>query len=249
VGSRYAREDKKKGIFGYKRFLVPVNKASLFKFHVVECSTQDSCARRGCSCSVSSHRSRQTGNPPNRQPVTVDEEERGGRGQTLRLTSMKAAPDCRQPLTARHATQPRASTSHPPATRLSPQGAAPLHGEGGQLRRRTASPHGRPRAEPGPRPPPRPPRHSSPTQHVPRQQQQAGGKEDILSSETGPSTAICSKDVTTHQHLPGARPGSPCPVPAYSGQPLPCERRFSSARCHHASASARSPSWPPMPSP
>jgi hypothetical protein len=28
VGSRYAREDKKKGIFGYKRFLVPVNKVS-----------------------------------------------------------------------------------------------------------------------------------------------------------------------------------------------------------------------------
>ena len=26
VGSRYAREDKKKGIFGYKRFLVPLIK-------------------------------------------------------------------------------------------------------------------------------------------------------------------------------------------------------------------------------
>jgi hypothetical protein len=55
VGSLYAREDKKKGIFGYKRLRVPVNKASLFKFHVVECSTQDSGARRGCSCSVSSN--------------------------------------------------------------------------------------------------------------------------------------------------------------------------------------------------
>jgi hypothetical protein len=31
---------KKKGIFGYKRFRVPVDKASLFKFHVVECSTR-----------------------------------------------------------------------------------------------------------------------------------------------------------------------------------------------------------------
>jgi hypothetical protein len=60
------------------------------------------------------------------------------------------------------------------------------------------------------------------------QQQQAGGKEDILSSATGPSTARCSKDVTTHQHRPGARPGRPCPVPACSGQPLPGERRFSS---------------------
>ena len=26
IGSRYAREDKKKGIFGYKRFLVPLIK-------------------------------------------------------------------------------------------------------------------------------------------------------------------------------------------------------------------------------
>ena len=50
-----------------------------------------------------------------------------------------------------------------------------------------------------------------------------------MSSATGPSTARCSKDVTTHQHRPGARPGRPCPVPACSGQPLPGERRFSSA--------------------
>jgi hypothetical protein len=34
---------------------------------------------------------------------------------------------------------------------------------------------------------------------------------------------------TTHQHRPGARPGRTCPVPAYSWQPLPGERRFSSA--------------------
>jgi hypothetical protein len=34
VGSRYAREDKKKGIFGYKRFRVPVNKASLFPHEI-----------------------------------------------------------------------------------------------------------------------------------------------------------------------------------------------------------------------
>jgi hypothetical protein len=118
----------------------------------------------------------------------------------------------------------------PPATRRSPQGAAPRHGEGGQSRARAcAAPHGRLRAPPGPRPRRRPPRRRSPSQHVPCQQQQAGGNEDILSSATGPSTARCSKDVTTHQHRPGARPGRPCPVPACSGQPLPGERRFSSA--------------------
>jgi hypothetical protein len=64
---------------------------------------------------------------------------------------------------------------------------------------RCAAPHGRLRAPPGPRPR-HPPRRSSPSQHVP-----------------------------THQHRPGTRPGRPCPVPACSGQPLPGERRFSSA--------------------
>jgi hypothetical protein len=116
----------------------------------------------------------------------------------------------------------------PPSTRHSPQGAAPRHGEGGQSRRRTAA-HGRLRAPPGPRPRRSPPRRRSPTRHVSRQQQQAGGNEDILSSATSPSTARCSKDVTTHQHRPAARPGRPCPVPACSGQPLPGERRFNSA--------------------
>jgi hypothetical protein len=61
------------------------------------------------------HRSRLTGDPPNLQPVTVGEEERGGRDPTSRRTPMRAAPDCRPPPTARHASQPRSSsTSHPP---------------------------------------------------------------------------------------------------------------------------------------
>jgi hypothetical protein len=41
------------------------------------------------------HQSRLTGNPPNLQPVTVGEEERGGRDPTSRRTPMRAAPDCR----------------------------------------------------------------------------------------------------------------------------------------------------------
>ena len=165
------------------------------------------------------HRSRLTGNPPNLQPVTV-----------RRRTPMRAAPDCRPPPTARHALQPRSSsTSHPPQQ----QGAVhrelrPGTGKGaragaGPLRRATRPAAGPARARC------RPPRRRSPSRHVPCQQQQAGGKEDILSSATCPSTARCSKDVTTHQHRPGARPGRPCPVPACSGQPLPGERRFSSA--------------------
>jgi hypothetical protein len=150
---------------------------------------------------------------------------------------MRAAPDCRPPLTARHASQPRSSsTSHPPQKQDAVhRELRPGTGKEGSSRGpepaqdRCAAPHGRLRAPPGPRPRRRPPRRRRPTRHVPRQQQQAGGNEDILSSATGPSTARCSKDVTTHQHRPGARPGRPCPVPACSGQPLPGERRFSSA--------------------
>jgi hypothetical protein len=57
------------------------------------------------------HRSRPAGNPPNRQPATVGEEERGGRGPTSRRTSMREAPDCRPPPTARHAQPTRPSSS------------------------------------------------------------------------------------------------------------------------------------------
>ena len=101
------------------------------------------------------HRSRPTGNPPNRQPATVGEEERGGRGPTSRRTPMREAPDCRPPPTARHESPPRSSTSHPPpVTRRRPQGAEPRHGEGGQHRRRTAAPRHtagcRPRPGPAP---------------------------------------------------------------------------------------------------
>jgi hypothetical protein len=46
-------------------------------------------------------------------------------------------------------------------------------------------------------------------------------------SRRDPPQSLCSKDVTTHPHWPGARPGHPCHVPAYTGQPLPCQRRFS----------------------
>jgi hypothetical protein len=61
------------------------------------------------------HQSPLTGNPPNLQPVTVSEEERGGRDPTSRRTLMRAAPDCRPPPTTPHALQPRSrSTSHPP---------------------------------------------------------------------------------------------------------------------------------------
>ena len=60
-----------------------------------------------------SHQSRPAGYPPNRQPVTVGKEERGGRGTASRRTSTRAAPDRRLPPTARHAPTPRTGSSHP----------------------------------------------------------------------------------------------------------------------------------------
>ena len=36
--------------------------------------------------------------------------------------------------------------------------------------------------------------------------------------QTAPPQLCCSKDVTAHQQWPGARPGSPCPVPTCRGQ-------------------------------
>jgi hypothetical protein len=67
-----------------------------------------------------------------------------------------------------------------------------------------------------PAPPPQPPTPRPPPTTT-------GWREDsdVLSSANCPSTARCSKDVTTHQHRPGARPGRLCPVPACSGQPRP----------------------------
>ena len=57
------------------------------------------------------HQSRPAGYPPNRQPATVGEEERGWRGTTSRRTSTRAAPDRRPPPTA-----PPSAGSHRPIT-------------------------------------------------------------------------------------------------------------------------------------
>jgi hypothetical protein len=107
-------------------------------------------------------RSRLTGNPPNRQPTTVCEEELGGRGQTSRRTSMRVAPDCRQPLTAWHVSQTFTSTSHPPQQQDSDCHAVhrelcPGTGKGastgvGRGQCRYATPHGLLRAASGPAP-------------------------------------------------------------------------------------------------
>ena len=145
------------------------------------------------------HQSRPEGYPPNRQPVTVGEEERDGRGTTSRWTSTRATPERRPPPTARHARQPRTSSRHPR--------------EGGQRRRRTAAPRHAACGRPRPGQAPAAARPADATSHdTPRacQQQLDGGEADVPSSVTDPSTARCSKDVTTH-HRSGARPRMPRP--------------------------------------
>jgi hypothetical protein len=137
------------------------------------------------------HRSRLTGNPPNLQPVTVCEEERGGRDPTSRRTPMRAAPDCRPPPTARHASQPRSSsTSHPPQQQdtvhreLRPGTGKGARASAGPLRRATRPAAGPARAQPPlpPAPPPQPHTTRPPPTTTGR------GNEDILSSATCPST-------------------------------------------------------------
>ncbi len=124
-------------------------------------------------------------------------------------------PHCRKPAHSRRRASTGGRPRHTATVRGRPPGDAHRH-----PRMRPSS--GRPPVETrtanyapargrGPAPP-----HAT----SPRQQQQDAGRANVLSSATGPSAARCSKDVTTHQHRPGARPGRPCPVPARSGQPL-----------------------------
>jgi hypothetical protein len=76
-----------------------------------------------------------------------------------RRTSMRAAPDCRPPLTARHASQPRSSTSHPQQQDAVHMELCPGTGKGpiagaGPLRHATRPAAGRARAPPPPTPAP-----------------------------------------------------------------------------------------------
>ncbi len=142
------------------------------------------------------HQSRPTGNPPYRQPATVSEGERGGRGLTSRRTPMRAAPDCRPPPTARHASPPRNSTSHPPQQQdavhreLRPGTGKRASVGAGPPRCATRPTAGRARApsQPAPAPPPQPHTTRPPPTTT-------GRRKGVPSSATGPSTARCSKDV------------------------------------------------------
>ena len=150
------------------------------------------------------HQSRPTGNPPYRQPATVSDGERGGRGLTSRRMPMRAASDCRPPPTARHASPPRSSTSHPPSNKTKSTGScAPARGRGpASAQDRRAAPHVRLQAAPGPRPSRRPPRRRSPTRHVPRQQQRVGGRESRRQQPAPPPRDAAKMLFMLHSNLP-----------------------------------------------
>jgi hypothetical protein len=101
---------------------------------------------------------------------------------------------------------PAAAPATPPSIKTQSTGScAPARGRGPvPAQDRCAAPHGRLRAAPGPRPRPRPPRRRSPIRHVPRQQQQAGGNEDILSSANGPSTFLQMTYTAENPHADGS---------------------------------------------
>ena len=81
------------------------------------------------------------------------------------------------------------------------------------------NPHADGRASPGVRPRYRPPRHSDLHTTSRTHDNWMVARQTSCCQQTAPSQPRCSKDVTAHPHRPSAYPGSPCPVPACSGQP------------------------------
>ena len=85
-----------------------------------------------------------------------------GRGPTSRRTSMRAAPDCRPPPIARHASPPHTSTSHPPQQQdavhreLRPGTGKGASASAGPPRRATRQAAGRAPPPPPPALPPQP---------------------------------------------------------------------------------------------
>jgi hypothetical protein len=82
----------------------------------------------------------------------------------------------------------------PPSNKTQSTGSCvPARGRGPEpAQDRCAAPHGRLRVPPGPRPRRRPPRRRSPSRHVPCQQQQAGGNEEIEDDRPfGALTNLC----------------------------------------------------------
>jgi hypothetical protein len=81
------------------------------------------------------------------------------------------------------------------------------------------NPHADGIAAPGARPRYRTPRHRDLPDTSRTHDNWMAARQTSCRQQTAPPQPRCSKDVTAHPHLPGARPDRPCPVPAWIGQP------------------------------
>jgi hypothetical protein len=81
------------------------------------------------------------------------------------------------------------------------------------------NPHADGSASPGARPRYQPPCHRDLPATSRTHDNWMESRQTSCCQQTAVPQPCCSKDVTVHPHLPGARPDLPCPVPACSGQP------------------------------
>jgi hypothetical protein len=94
----------------------------------------------------------------------------------------------------------------------------------------TENPNADGSAAPGARPRYRPPRHRDLYATSRTHDNWMAARQTSCRQQTAPPQPRCSKDVTTHPHRPGARPGRSCPVPACSGQPPSGRSEFQGGR-------------------
>ena len=155
--------------------------------------------------------------------------ERGGRGTTTSRTTTRAANE-RSPLKSACSGDAvlRTSPGHSPHGTVRPRGqhlTVPIL----QMIYTAENPHADGSAAPGARPRHRPSRHRDPPATSRTHDNWMAARQTSCCQQTAPPQPRCSKDITTHPHRPGARPGRPCPVPARSGQPLSGRSGFSPA--------------------
>jgi hypothetical protein len=126
---------------------------------------------------------------------------------------------------------PQQHQSPPPVTRHNPQGATPRHGEGGQSHCRTAVTCHTAGCglRPGPAPADVRPAVAAPHDPSPVNNNRPEEMRTSCCQQPAPPPYYAAKMSPRISIGPETRPGRPCPVPACSGQPLPGERRFSSA--------------------
>ena len=161
------------------------------------------------------------------QPATVCAE--SGRGTTTSRTTTRASNELSPPKSASSGDAfLRTSTRGTVMGQCSPEDSisqCPFL----QMIDTAGNPHADGSPAPGARPRHRPSRHSNPPDTSCSHDNWMSARQTSCRQQTAPPPPRSSKDVTAHPHLPGARPGRPCQVPARSGQPLSGRSGFSPA--------------------